>query len=207
MMKSAPFTENKKPKLKGIVMPVALKEQSGGRTLEVRATGKIAANDYVELVPTFERLKKQHGKLRVLFELHDFHGWTAGSLWEDLKFEEKHFSDIERLAVIGETKWQKGMTEFCKPFTSAQIRFFAPNQAEAARQWLAIQRQETVAVAVFNTHADAEAVVKALAKTGYDMKTLSIVGQDYHSPEDFALHALESSSSKKARPASVPVAA
>jgi hypothetical protein len=162
-------------------MPVELKELSGGRTLEVRATGKLAASDYVELVPAFERLKKQHGKLRLLFELHDFHGWTAGGLWEDLKFEEKHFSDIERLAIIGETKWQEGMAKFCKPFTTAHVRFFKPDQAETAREWLAFHPKHSTAVAVFKDHAEAEAAVKGLEHAGFDLKQFSIVGQDFHS--------------------------
>jgi len=162
-------------------MPVELKEQSSGRILEVRATGKLAACDYVELVPAFERLKKQHGKLRVLFELHDFHGWTVGSLWEDLKFEEKHFSDIERLAIIGESKWQEGMAKFCKPFTTAHVRYFKPEQAEAAREWLAFHSQHSTGVAVFKNHDEAEAAVKGLQQTGFDLKQFSLVGQDFHS--------------------------
>jgi hypothetical protein len=162
-------------------MPVELKELSGGRILEVRATGKLVANDYVELVPTFERLKQQHGKLRVLFELHDFHGWTAGSLWQDLKFEERHFSDIERLAIIGETKWQEGMAKFCKPFTTAHVRYFKPEQAEAAREWLAFHPRHSTGVAVFKNHDEAEAAVKGLQQAGFDLKQFSLVGQDFHS--------------------------
>ncbi len=144
-------------------MPVELKVLSGGRILEVRATGKLVANDYVELVPRFERLKQQHGKLSVLFELRDFHGWTASGLWQDFKFEEKHFSDIERLAIVGETKWQQGMAKFCQPFTTAQIRFFKPAQAEAAREWLAIGTKGSTGVAVFKNHDDAEAAGSAPA--------------------------------------------
>jgi len=117
-------------------MPVELKEMDGGRILEVHATGRLAASDYRNLMPTFDRLKRQHGPLRVLFELHDFHGWTPGGLWEDLKFDTKHFADIDRLAVVGETKWQEGMAKFCRPFTTAQIRFFGPEQSQAANEWL-----------------------------------------------------------------------
>jgi hypothetical protein len=118
-------------------MPVELKELNDSQILEAQATGKISADDYVRLLPIFKQLKQQHGKLRVLFKLHDFHGWTAGGLWEDVKFEVKHFSDIERLAIIGETRWQEGMAGFCKPFTTALIRFFPPDQEESAREWLA----------------------------------------------------------------------
>jgi hypothetical protein len=40
-----------------------------------------------------------------------------------------------------------------------------------------------VAVALFNTHVEAENAVKELQKSGFDMKKLSIVGKDYHTEE------------------------
>ncbi len=43
--------------------------------------------------------------------------------------------------------------------------------------------KENTAVAVFNTHVEAETAVKELQKSGYDMKRLSIVGKDYHTEE------------------------
>jgi hypothetical protein len=39
-------------------------------------------------------------------------------------------------------------------------------------------------VAIYDTHSQAEAAVKSLQKSGFDMKKLSIVGKDYHSEED-----------------------
>ena len=36
-------------------------------------------------------------------------------------------------------------------------------------------------VGIYNTHTEAEATVKKLEKSGFDMKKLSIVGKDYHS--------------------------
>lgn len=43
--------------------------------------------------------------------------------------------------------------------------------------------KEKVAVAIFNTHVDAEDAVHELQKAGFDMKKLSIVGKDYHTDE------------------------
>ncbi|MDA8324797.1 MAG: hypothetical protein M0033_01130, partial [Nitrospiraceae bacterium] len=40
-----------------------------------------------------------------------------------------------------------------------------------------------VAVAIFNTHVEAENAVKELQKSDFDMKKLSIVGRDYHTEE------------------------
>ena len=65
-----------------------------------------------------------------------FHGWEAGAMWEDIKFDMKHFADIERLAMVGEKKWQHGMATFCKPFTKATIRYFDHADAAEARKWL-----------------------------------------------------------------------
>ena len=66
----------------------------------------------------------------------DFHGETAGALWEDTKFAVHHFRDVKRLALVGETKWQEAMATFCKPFTTAEVRDFESSQAAAAHDWL-----------------------------------------------------------------------
>ena len=104
--------------------------------MEVRMSGKLTHADYKHFVPEFERLLKQHGKLRVLCEMVDFHGWEAGALWDDIKFDMKHFSDIDRLAIVGEKQWEKGMAAFCKPFTTARIRYFDRAAISDARAWL-----------------------------------------------------------------------
>jgi hypothetical protein len=38
-------------------------------------------------------------------------------------------------------------------------------------------------VYVFNTHVEAEAAIRSLGKSGFDMKKLSLVGKGYHSEE------------------------
>jgi hypothetical protein len=39
-------------------------------------------------------------------------------------------------------------------------------------------------VAIYSNHTDAEAAVKELQKSGFDMKKLSIIGKDYHTEEN-----------------------
>ncbi len=110
--------------------------ESRGALVEVHVSGKLTREAYAKFVPLFEAGVREHGKLEVLFVMSDFHGWTAGALWEDIKFDLQHFSDIRRLAIVGESKWEKGMAVFCKPFTSAKIRYFSHEEVEAARAWL-----------------------------------------------------------------------
>lgn len=118
-------------------MPIQLREENEGKTLVVHVSGQLATADYEHFVPEFTRLVGLHGKLRVLFDMTDFHGWTAGALWEDTKFAVHHFSGIERLAFVGEKKWQEGMATFCKPFTKATVKYFDHASTEEAVKWLA----------------------------------------------------------------------
>ncbi len=117
-------------------MSVELIEDYSGKVLTVKATGKLARDDYDHFVPEIERLLQKHGKLRILFEMHNFEGWTMSALWQDIKFDVKHFRDIERLAVVGERDWQKWMATFCRPFTTATIRYFEHAQSGKADEWL-----------------------------------------------------------------------
>lgn len=117
-------------------MSVDLHEEAGGKVLVIRLTGKLTREDYERLVPEVERLIKERGKLRMLVQMDEFHGWTAGALWEDIRFDLKHFQDVERLALVGGRAWERGMAVFRKPFTRATIRYFDEGQADQAKAWV-----------------------------------------------------------------------
>jgi len=117
---------------------IAAEEDQSQEEWIVKTTirGKLVKKDYETFVPKMERLIEEYGRIRLLVKLIDFHGWTAGALWEDTKFAARHFTDIERLALVGEKKWQKGMATFCKPFTKAEIRYFDLSEVEDAEAWI-----------------------------------------------------------------------
>ncbi len=117
-------------------MSFAITESAVGNIIEVEASGKLTKEAYEEFVPMTEQKIKDHGKIRVLFVMHDFHGWDAGAMWEDIKFDLKHFNHIERLAIVGESKWEKGMSVFCRPFTTAKIKYFDRADIDQAHTWI-----------------------------------------------------------------------
>ena len=117
-------------------MGMQWKEQNGGRVMEVQATGTLAHEDYERFVPEFDRLVRQQGMVNVLVDMEDFHGWTPQALWDDIKFDLKHFSDMRHVAMVGDKKWEKVLSMMRRPFSAAQIRYYDHSQIDEARNWV-----------------------------------------------------------------------
>jgi hypothetical protein len=119
-----------------ILMAIALNELKDGKIIEVAVTGRLTDADYQRFIPEFERMTSRYKKIRLLFEMSQFHGWDVKAAWDDLKLGAKHYGDVERIAMIGEEKWQEWMARFSKPFTAAEVRYFDKTAAPAALTWL-----------------------------------------------------------------------
>ena len=116
---------------------IHISTENEGNLLVIQLTGKVHKEDYQHFVPLVEKAVQMHGKVRMLVQMHNFHGWDAAALWQDVKFDAKHFNHIERLAIVGETTWEKWMAAFCKPFTTATIRYYGTEAMAEARVWIA----------------------------------------------------------------------
>ncbi|MBK9576518.1 MAG: STAS/SEC14 domain-containing protein [Fibrobacterota bacterium] len=117
-------------------MSIQFHHENIGKILVVQVSGMVTKGDYDIFLPEFERLVREFGKLRLLFDMTKLTGWDVGAAWEDYKFGIAHFSDIELLAMVGETRWHQDMAIFCKAFTNALVRYFDHLQVAQARQWL-----------------------------------------------------------------------
>jgi len=110
-------------------------KKQDGKVLELALNGKFTDSDFQSLEATFHRLVRQHGKIRVLLQMVDFHGLEGAALWDEVRFDVKHFGEIERLAMVGDKKWEKFLSAFCRPFTPAEIRYFDKVAINEAWAW------------------------------------------------------------------------
>lgn len=106
------------------------------RVVGFKMSGKLHDADYQKFVPLVDDAIARSGKVRLLAQFHDFHGWDMHALWEDIKFSTTHCTKIERIAMVGDKTWEKWMASVCKPFTMARIRYFDATQIDAAKTWL-----------------------------------------------------------------------
>lgn len=117
-------------------MSFVLKEQNGGHIIEMTVSGALTKEAYQELVPLLDVAVQKYGKIRLMLVMMGFHGWDAGAGWQDIQIESNHLDDIERLVLVGEAPWEKGMSIFCDPFKSATIRYLCTDKMDAARRWI-----------------------------------------------------------------------
>jgi hypothetical protein len=106
-------------------------------TVGFRMSGKLHDEDYKKFTPLVDAEIAKEGKVNLLAEFHDFHGWDAKALWDDIKFSTTHCAKIKRIALVGDKTWEKWMALVCKPFTLAKIRYFNKGDMETAKAWLA----------------------------------------------------------------------
>lgn len=118
------------------------------RVIRAAVTDQLHEEDYRRLNPQIEELLDRHASLRMLVHLSEFKGWSPGALWEDAKLGFQHFSDFERLAVVGDRGWEEWMTRLSTPFTLADIRFFEPSDMDKALAWVTEAARPDIRISV-----------------------------------------------------------
>jgi len=99
-------------------------------------SGTLDKEDINRLLPVLQQTIESFGKARWYYEMHDFNGWTLDAFWKDVTFSISHTFDFERIAMVGEEKWQNWMTQFMKPFSPATIQYFNSTEKEKALDWI-----------------------------------------------------------------------
>lgn len=109
---------------------------STDKILAFKMSGKLHDADYKTFVPMVDDAIAKEGKVRLLALFEDFHGWDLHALWDDTKFATTHCTTIERIALVGDKKWEEWMAKVCKPFTMAKLEYFDASKIDDAWAWL-----------------------------------------------------------------------
>ncbi len=107
-----------------------------------KATGKLTDEDYKAFLPRLTTINHKYGPLSLLVELEDFQGWELKAAWDDFKYGREHQSDFVRIAVVGEKRWHKWVTELANIMSETEIRFFDRSQLQEAWDWLRQEDQQ-----------------------------------------------------------------
>jgi hypothetical protein len=101
------------------------------------ASGKIAAEDYRDVVlPALERAAEA-GDVRFLIVMRSFDGMSGGALWEDLKVGFQHLRSWKRIALVTDIGWMKQATDLFGWMTPGETRTFPLAERAEAIAWVA----------------------------------------------------------------------
>ncbi|HGX91961.1 MAG TPA: STAS/SEC14 domain-containing protein [Candidatus Tenderia sp.] len=107
-----------------------------GKVISFLVSGKLRDEDYQVFVPEVEALIEREGKVRLLLQFENFHGWDLHAAWDDMVFGIKHQGDIERLAMAGDEPKAARLARLAKPFIAGEVMFFPSDELPAAWDWL-----------------------------------------------------------------------
>ncbi len=161
-----------------------------------KAVGKLTHDDYQKLLPTLEKIIAEEGRVSLLLELENFHGWNMEAARDDYQFASHHRHSFERIAIVGDRRWEKWLTRLASPFIDGQVRYFTHDQlpqawdwvrepsSQAARQTETVQPWRNILVPVdFSSHSE-RAVQRAAMLARESNATLTLL----HVVEDFLLY-------------------
>jgi hypothetical protein len=86
---------------------ITIDPRSTDRVFGFTVSGKLTRDDYRRMLPRLEEAIRKHGKISVLVHIESMTGMELGAMWEELKFDLKHFRHFRRLALVGDKKWHE----------------------------------------------------------------------------------------------------
>ncbi len=110
--------------------------ESSGNAVGYKATGKLSKSDFEGLEPQVKALVEKEGKIRILFDMTGYKGETAKGWIADYKFGREFHNQIEKMAIVGDTTWEKLLTQLAKLVYARDSKFFHSADIGKAWSWL-----------------------------------------------------------------------
>ena len=115
---------------------IAIKRNKKRLFIEIIMLGKLTHEDYQIFVPIVDKALKEAKKIEadLLVDMRDFKGWEFLAAWDDFKFGVKHRNAFDRMAIIGNKKWEEASSGMMSHLMKGKVKFF--KEREKALSWL-----------------------------------------------------------------------
>ena len=115
---------------------IAIKRNKKRVFIEIAMIGKLKHEDYQLFVPMIDKALKGAKGLEVdmLVDMRGFKGWEFLAAWDDFKFGVKHRNAFDKMAIIGNKKWEEASTAMMSHLMTGESKFF--KEREKALSWL-----------------------------------------------------------------------
>ena len=112
------------------------KEDNGLWVLRISGALRKEEMDAVQASAIEGLASQENARVLVIVE-EDFRGWVGDEVWGDMTFFVEHGDRIEKMAIVGDPKWETNMLMFAGAgFRRAPVKYFTPSQLNEAQAWL-----------------------------------------------------------------------
>ncbi len=116
----------------------AILEQHPDRLLVLRVGGELKKVELDALQSAFVWKMAGAGMVKLLVLLKNFTGWERSEAWGETDFFFSHRNDIEKIAVVGNPRWDAQVLAFASPgLREGPMKLFPETSESEARAWLA----------------------------------------------------------------------
>ncbi|MCP4009844.1 MAG: STAS/SEC14 domain-containing protein [Proteobacteria bacterium] len=104
--------------------------------LSLKAIGKLTHEDYETIVPMLDSALEgiKDPRINALIDGTELEGWELRAAWDDFKLGLKHGSQFEKIAIVGNRKWQEYSAKMGSWFISGEVKYFETKPG--ALDWL-----------------------------------------------------------------------
>jgi len=113
--------------------------QSEGKYFGVKLSGKLEFDEERKWLTELDNRVAEHGKVRLLLQLDDGAGWGIKAGWEDIKWVFKNIKNIEKVAVISDSKvweWLIKVDAVFAKIVNIEESHFHQSEMDEAWAWL-----------------------------------------------------------------------
>ncbi len=105
----------------------------------VRVSGKLKKSELDHVQKAAMDVMDAGGNVRFLVIAEAFDGWDKAGNWGDVTFQLRYDHKIERIAIVGEKRWEDQISAFvASGLRPVDIQYFLPAQLAQAKAWVAI---------------------------------------------------------------------
>ena len=104
--------------------------------IKLKINGTLTHQDYKMMIPMVENSIKDvsQPKVKLLVDAIDFDGWEVEALWDDLKFGLGHIELFNKIAFVGNKKWEEYAIKISNWFMIGDIEYF--ENMDDALNWI-----------------------------------------------------------------------
>jgi len=112
-------------------------QREEGDFLVLRITGLLRKSELDAALGAEARKWGSATRIRALVMMEEFEGFERGANWGDISFLVEHDRQIDKIAIVADSKWEVETLSFAGAgFRQGQVKFFPRSQAAQARAWL-----------------------------------------------------------------------